>query len=119
MEGCESMTLFTGVTKSFQLGAKSFRRLSLKIHELHELVDLGSEHFDRLLVDFDAVRLVVGLDLRDGAGAAAPGVEHLGKLHTFDQHLVHRGVDRRLFDVLGHADDEGATILEIRVEIGL
>ena len=112
-------SLPTGMAKAFQLGAEPLGRLALKVHKLHEFVDLRAEHFHRLLVDLHAVRLIVGLDLRDGARAATPRVQHFGKLHAFIQHLVHGGVNGRLFDVFGHAHDESAPVFEVRVEISL
>ena len=60
----------------------------LKVHEVEKLVDLRRQYLDRLLVYLDAVRLLVGLGLRDGARAAPPGVEHDCVAVTLLQHLI-------------------------------
>ena len=60
----------------------------LEVHEVQKLVDLRGEHLDGLLVDLDAVRLLVGLGLRDGARAAPPRVQHHGVTVTLFQHLI-------------------------------
>lgn len=109
----------TCVTKSFEFGSESFGGFALKVHKLHEFVDLRSQHFDAFLVDLDSIWLVVGLDLRNGPRATPPSVEHLGELHSLVQHLVHGGVDRSFLDVFRHAHDKGTAIFEIRVEISL
>jgi len=46
--------------QSYQTNTDSY----LEIHESHQLLDLGAQHFDRLLVDFNSVRLLVGFYLQ-------------------------------------------------------
>ena len=62
--------------------------LYLEVHEVEQLVDLRRQDLDRLLVDLDPVWLLVGLWLRDGPGAAPPGVEHDRVLLALLKHLV-------------------------------
>jgi hypothetical protein len=53
------------MTQATDLGAEGGDGLVLELHQLHELVDVRREDLNGLLVDLDAVRLVVAFDLCD------------------------------------------------------
>ena len=73
---------------SFIHSSSNQQVLYLEVHEVEQLVDLGGEYLYGLLVDLYAVGLLVRLGLRDGAGAAAPRVQHHGVVVALLEHLV-------------------------------
>jgi len=126
------------VTQALHLTGEGLDGLALEVHEVEQLVDLGGQHLHCLLVDLHPVGLLIGLGLRNGAGAAAPGVQHNCMFLSLIEEDILRGkggvsnlLDKRdlltnqicvcggLLDVLGYARDESIAILKVRIKVCL
>lgn len=54
----------------------------LKVHELHELGDLGLQHFYRLLIDLYSVGLLIAFHLQGDRGFHTPWFAQAVLVHT-------------------------------------
>lgn len=63
----------------------------LEIHEIQEFVDFWGQNLDSFFINFNSVRLFVGLGLWNGSGAASPGVQHDSMFLTFLEHVILKG----------------------------